>query len=270
MGKINFSNEKDYFNVSDNQPELQPNTPYMLRQDGVLLTCGSVHPYIKNNNWDIKTNIEYLINKNPEALEWFKDNAKDKELLKLINSFSVDMSEDDFNRMNDLSNEEFCRVRTSNYKYKYGGNNGEIYFRISSKEFNWFDNIWDIIIFNSKKSFIKKITVMQDPQTFGTKTFKYFNSKQGLINNMNIEDFLSLNDFSIEKINESKDDISNEMNEIDSLINDIYKLRQDSIANEGEYGLGNLVFKEFRNLGYLDNLKDIKTKLEDKEMSISQ
>lgn len=76
--------------------------------------------------------------------------------------------------------------------------------------------------------------------------------------------------FSIVKMDENSNNSSDEMNEIDSLINDIYKLRQDSIANEGEYGLGNLVFKEFRNLGYLDNLKDIKTKLEDKEMSISQ
>lgn len=35
-----------------------------------------------------------------------------------------------------LTNQEFCRVRTSNYRYKTGGNNGEIYFRISSIDFN--------------------------------------------------------------------------------------------------------------------------------------
>lgn len=56
--------------------------------------------------------------------------------------------------------------------------------------------------------------------------------------------------------------------DIDKFIEDLYDLRKESIANDGEYGLGNLVFKEFRNLGYLDNLKEIKRKQIEKELSL--
>lgn len=55
---------------------------------------------------------------------------------------------------------------------------------------------------------------------------------------------------------------------IEDFIEDIYDLRKTSIANDGEYGVGNLCFKEMRNLGYLDNLRDIKIKLKDKEFSL--
>lgn len=55
---------------------------------------------------------------------------------------------------------------------------------------------------------------------------------------------------------------------IDKFIEDLYDLRKDSIANDGEYGLGNLVFKEFRNLGYLDHLKEIKRKEIEKDLSL--
>ncbi len=56
--------------------------------------------------------------------------------------------------------------------------------------------------------------------------------------------------------------------EIDNFIEDVYDLRKSSIRDEGEYGLGNLVFKEMRNRGYLDNLRDIKNKLRSKELSL--
>ena len=55
---------------------------------------------------------------------------------------------------------------------------------------------------------------------------------------------------------------------ISNFIEDLYDLRKDSIATEGEYGIGNLVFKEFRNLGYLDNLKDLKNEERSKELSL--
>lgn len=51
-------------------------------------------------------------------------------------------------------------------------------------------------------------------------------------------------------------------------IEDIYDLRKSSIASDGEYGIGNLVFKECRNLGYLDNLKNLRNQLKTKELSL--
>ncbi len=58
--------------------------------------------------------------------------------------------------------------------------------------------------------------------------------------------------------------------DIDSLINDIYIERQAGILTSGEYDIRNSVFKEFRNKGYLDDLKQRKIDLETKEMSLEE
>ena len=58
--------------------------------------------------------------------------------------------------------------------------------------------------------------------------------------------------------------------EIENYIEDIYDLRKTSIAEDGEYGIGNLVFKEIRNLGYLDNLKELKNALKSKKFSLKE
>ena len=57
---------------------------------------------------------------------------------------------------------------------------------------------------------------------------------------------------------------------INDFIEDLYDLRKASIDKDGEYGLGNLVFKEFRSLGYLDNLKEIKREKTEKELSLEK
>lgn len=61
---------------------------------------------------------------------------------------------------------------------------------------------------------------------------------------------------------------SGTIDEIDKFITKMYDLRIDSISKDGEFGTGNLVFKEFRRLGYLDDLKEKKAELESKEMSL--
>ena len=57
--------------------------------------------------------------------------------------------------------------------------------------------------------------------------------------------------------------------DVDKLIDDIYLQRQQSIMRDGEFGDGNICFKEFRNRGYLQNLRDLKVELENKEMSLN-
>ena len=42
---------------------------------------------------------------------------------------------------------------------------------------------------------------------------------------------------------------------IGDLWDELYRIRKDSLANDGEYGHGNGLFKKLRNLGYLDRLK---------------
>lgn len=56
--------------------------------------------------------------------------------------------------------------------------------------------------------------------------------------------------------------------DIDNFIDELYELRKTSIATEGEYGMGNLIFKEMRNRGYLDNLKELKRERRSQELSL--
>lgn len=58
--------------------------------------------------------------------------------------------------------------------------------------------------------------------------------------------------------------------EIDNLIEDIYNLRKEGMEEDGEYSIKNLIFKEFRNLGYLDNLKELRKEEVSKELSLEQ
>ena len=49
---------------------------------------------------------------------------------------------------------------------------------------------------------------------------------------------------------------SNNYDTILNMINTLYLIRHNSIAIDGEYGKGNQLFKEIRNLGYISKLKD--------------
>lgn len=140
---------------------LDKTTPYMLRSDGALLECSTIHPYIKMfYKDDFEVNYNNLL-EHPQFLVWFYNNTLlpetkeaiaeliylSPELKDLISELNISNPKhfDEiiavFDRLNYLTNQEFCRVRTSNFKYAYGGDNGEIYFRISSTGFNWFDLI---------------------------------------------------------------------------------------------------------------------------------
>lgn len=55
---------------------------------------------------------------------------------------------------------------------------------------------------------------------------------------------------------------------INKFIDDIYEIRQKSIQKEGEFGLDNLVFKEIRRRGYLQDLKDLKDEIVTRKLSL--
>lgn len=65
-----------------------------------------------------------------------------------------------------------------------------------------------------------------------------------------------------------KDKLDNE-SKIIKLIEQIYELRKQGLVN-GEYDLKNLVFKELRNNGHLDKLKDYKNKIIAKRLSLQE
>lgn len=61
---------------------------------------------------------------------------------------------------------------------------------------------------------------------------------------------------------------SNDSDKIEDAINSLYVIRKNSIDTEGEYGVGNQVFKEIRNLGLLDKAKQQYKVARSKELTL--
>lgn len=72
----------------------------------------------------------------------------------------------------------------------------------------------------------------------------------------------------IESLCEASDQANIKLSKIDEFLSDAYDLRAASLAAEGEFGIGNLVFKELRNRGILDRLKDLRNEIESKDYSL--
>ena len=62
--------------------------------------------------------------------------------------------------------------------------------------------------------------------------------------------------------------VSDSVEVVESLINQLYLMRKNSIAVDGEYGEGNQIFKDIRNLGLLDALKQKRDELISKDLSL--
>lgn len=58
------------------------------------------------------------------------------------------------------------------------------------------------------------------------------------------------------------------LEEVNEIINVLYLFRKNSIAQDGEFSYGNALFKEIRNLGLLDKLKEKLAELKSKELSL--
>ena len=201
------------------QENLEKATPYMLRNDGVLFKCDRYHPYI-SNIYNDEDDLKSLVNERIEELLWFYENTNyedTKEDIKIIVKSLCDFGEnylctteylidkfditdniyvcydiketiDFLHELNDLTNQEFCKVRTSNVKY--GGNNNDIYFRISSIGFNWFNLIWDLVYEN--KNQIETVTISKDGRVrdFSLGDCYKINGKE--INHISTDDFITL------------------------------------------------------------------------------
>lgn len=61
---------------------------------------------------------------------------------------------------------------------------------------------------------------------------------------------------------------SNDCDLINEFINDIYMMRKLGLAEEGEASIGNLVFKELRNMNVLSDLRDKYYELKSDELSL--
>ena len=61
---------------------------------------------------------------------------------------------------------------------------------------------------------------------------------------------------------------SNSSEQITQVIDNLYLMRKNSLDTDGEFGAGNLLFKEIRNRGLLDSAKDAYKKFRSKELTL--
>lgn len=88
------------------------------------------------------------------------------------------------------------------------------------------------------------------------------------VNEKEFEEELSKWEDECNEILYNLEDIEDSIRNIDTLLDELYEMRQDSIQKEGEFSIGNLVFKELRNKGFLTNLKGVKKELQSRLMSL--
>lgn len=162
-------------------------TPYMIRNDGKLIECSPMHPYIKYFHENKEECIDKLSTKRLSSLYWFYNNTnkdKTKETIEIILNYlfqhnlvddveinipvdtylpSKEEIEDFINILNVDTNQEFLRMRTSSLLF--GGNSRDVYFRISSIDFNWNFIIYDVV--EKYRDQIDNITICEDSNTFG-------------------------------------------------------------------------------------------------------
>ena len=129
-----------------------------------------------------------------------------------------------------------------NYDIKINGINAEIYVENKDKLSNVSSGVYSL-----EKGWINMPTAYDIPK----------------IDNVKLEKM-------IQEYEEKYLDIIDEpsIESIEDYIDKLYEIRIDSINKEGEFGIGNLLFKEMRHLGYLDALKELKTELISKQLSL--
>lgn len=236
--------------------KLMPGEPYMIRNDGAVLTCGKVHPYIL---YKTLSSFDVAISKTilyvPNSFRWFYDNTKQDwvkeeiihclqllsdafitaydsgnfdpskyigfwfdDLKPILNDFNIipkvlDTKNHTYNfdvayrylkDLNNGCNQEFLRCRTGD---KFFGNNaqGDVYFRVSSTDFNWFDIIWKIV--NDNKS-LSYVTIETDVQAGRTEIPMFYQLNDGTkINRMPREEFLTASGTPLIEWNQSESEL---------------------------------------------------------------
>ena len=208
---------------------LEKATPYMLRNDGVLLKCGGavkMHPYIicdinrtlGDSLYDTSWNDVAFFNTNRNwMVNWFYDNTQYtdtkiliEEIIKSILNIEPSLVEDEWVQNFNITNKTNYTTDTSelvelitdvnnrtNQEFlrlrtshmKYGGDSGDLYCRVSSNNFNWYPLLVEVVMENEK--FLESITISNDPQSTGGK-IKYYVVDGKEVKDMSVEDFIML------------------------------------------------------------------------------
>lgn len=219
----------------------------------------TLNPLIWNENdtlkQDVKVSLLNIVNKFLEGLD--KNNirvdVRDARIVGSNASYNYTLNSDlDIHVIVNMNifDEETKRIMNLIYNYykssfndkyniKVKGINVELYIEEEGQE-----AVSNGIYSLYKDEWIKKPQLLEEPQVNIDEPLNYMVNKY-----LDIE-------------------LMNNKEKAQSFLDTLYINRVRSLALEGEFGVDNLIFKEFRNRGYIDKLKEIIKEGESKELSL--
>lgn len=140
------------------------------------------------------------------------------------------------------------------------------YFDLYCKLFNSYHNIF-IKGYKVEVNIKQEEKILDDKGVFDILTDKWIQTPslppKETLKNPDVQDLsIEYQDRIDDLINRDSD-----LTEIENLKKEIKSLRTSGLSEDGEYSVGNLVFKELRHSGYLKKLNDFKLKKEDETLS---
>lgn len=152
-----------------------------------------VNCYMKSEDATIEEVNEMILTKfSSKFMSLFKspvytESVSLTELDQEINLLDVDLDTLD-ERVNYDLNQEFCRVRFGGIYDTDDLSGGECVFRISSKNFNWIDVIYEFVIRYSRE--IKSVTIVRDKESTGE--FYYYRHRNKQFNQLPLDEFFDI------------------------------------------------------------------------------
>lgn len=218
-----------------------------------------LNPILWNSKNELKPEIKETLE---EIVEQFVDDLKENDIeIKVLDSIIVG-SNASYNYTEDSDLDLHIIVDTSIIDCKYGLL--KIVYDYAKSMFNskYELSIYDIPV----EIYVEDLTTSVNSNgIYSLKDGWLKEPTQVDIPNVNIDDIYPEWE---ERANKLIDGDNTTFEEVDKYIDDIYLLRKQSIMKDGEYAKGNLVFKEIRNNGLLDELKELKNELKSKELSL--
>ena len=201
----------------------------------------------------VKEKIEQIVNKFKESLEQdgIKFNVQDIILVGSNASYNYNNDSDlDIHIITDMSKED-CDKHHNAILY-------DLYKSIFNKEYDIEINDVEVELYVEHK----ETTV---------KSNGIYSLSKGWIKQPVKENIKKVNvDAEVQEWTDKAEKVKSSGNseEIDSFIDELYKMRKESINSEGEYGKGNLIFKALRRNKTIEHLMEYKRELENQELSL--
>lgn len=184
---------------------------YMIRRDGKVFNV-DFHPYgtegieyvldylpwlfectaNESTRRDIAALIQAMMEYTQSSINDLFDGVDvPSQLLTYVNNYTTKTDKTNKELMDAVEydlNQEFCRTRLGG---RYNSDDvaaGEIVFRISSNNFNWFNVIWNFVYENRNK--INSVTIVRDYESTGEET--PYKEGRKVFFRMPVEDFITL------------------------------------------------------------------------------